>query len=294
MVKFCSTGYWHQRYAPCWEGRADNTRQRRKRSLALPTDKHLTAKVIERKDLSEDLWLIRVDPGGPFSFKAGQYATLGVDHEGQRIERAYSIVSSPYEEGALEFFIELVPQGALTPHLYKLQVGDTLLCRKISKGRFTLDLKSGRTNHLLLSTVTGIAPFVSYVRTLYRDWNSGTSPMPGNHRFFCLQGGSRSWEFGYREELERIAAEVPWFKFVATISRPWEDASWKGETGRVDDLVRKYIDQWGLKPTDTTGYLCGHPSMCENGQGILSRAGWQKGSIFEEVYFIPGKEAGAA
>ena len=44
-------------------------------------------------------------------------------------------------------------------------------------------------------------------------------------------------EFGYREELERLAAEVPWFKFVATINRPWEDAAWKGETGRVHNLV---------------------------------------------------------
>lgn len=105
------------------------------------TDKHYTARITERRDFSEDLWLIRVDPGGPFQFKAGQYATLGVDHGDQRIERAYSIVSSPYEE-ALEFFIE----------------------------------------------------------------------------------------------------------------------------------------------------LCGHPSMCENGQGILQRAGWLKGSMFEEVYFVPGKE----
>ena len=98
-----------------------------------PGDKHYVAKVLERKDLSEDLWLIRVDPGGPFSFKAGQYATLGVDHDGKRIERAYSIVSSPYEDG-LEFFIELVPQGELTPHLYKLHVGDSMLCRKSLKG----------------------------------------------------------------------------------------------------------------------------------------------------------------
>ncbi len=235
-------------------------------------EKHYTARVVERRDLSEDLWLVRVDPGGPFAFKAGQYATLGVEHAEKRIERAYSIVSSPY---------------------YKRQKGDTLLCRKIAKGRFTLDLRSGRTNHFLLATVTGIAPFVSYVRTLYRDWKSGNSPMPGPHKLFCLQGGSRSWEFGYREELEHMASEVPWFKYVATISRPWEDASWKGETGRVDDLVRKYVDLWRLRPDTTTGYLCGHPSMCENGQGILSRAGWQKGSIFEEVYFVPGKEAGA-
>src|SRR2546423_15290540 len=97
-------------------------------------EKHYLAKVIERKDLSEDLWLIRVDPGGPFSFKAGQYATLGVDHDGKRIERAYSIVSSPYEE-ALEFFIKVVPQGELTRHLSQLHPGDALLDRKISKER---------------------------------------------------------------------------------------------------------------------------------------------------------------
>lgn len=261
--------------------------------MALPADRHFTARILERRDLADDLWIIRVNPGGPFSFKAGQYATLGLDYEGRRIERAYSIVSSPYETDFLEFFIELVPHGELTPKLHNLQRGDTLLCRKISKGRFTIDLRSGRTNHLLLATVTGIAPFVSYIRTLYRDWKSGGSPMPGPHKFYCIHGGSRSWEFGYREELEKIASEVPWFKYVATISRPWENADWKGQTGRVDDLVRMYINDWRLQPAETTGYLCGHPAMCENGQGILSRAGWKNGSTFEEVYFVPGKEGGA-
>src|SRR5258705_4311099 len=90
-------------------------------------DKHYEATILERRELSEDLWLVKVDPGGPFQFKAGQYATLGVDVEGKRIERAYSIVSSPYEPG-LEFFVEFVPQGALTPHIYKLQAAVKLLC----------------------------------------------------------------------------------------------------------------------------------------------------------------------
>jgi ferredoxin/flavodoxin---NADP+ reductase len=258
--------------------------------LAPAGDKHYQATIVERRDLSEDLWLVKVNPGGPFQFKAGQYATLGVDHDGKRIERAYSIVSSPYEQEWLEFFLELVPQGELTPHLHKLQVGDKLLCRKIAKGRFTLDLRSGRTNHLLLSTVTGLAPFVSYVRTLFKDWKSGGSPMPGNHKLYCLQGGSRSWEFGYRDEMEQVAAEAPWFKYVTTVSRPWEDQDWRGETGRVDDLIRKYTDVWGLKAPETTGYLCGHPSMVENGREILERAGWKKDQLFEEVYFQPPKE----
>jgi ferredoxin--NADP+ reductase len=259
--------------------------------MAAARDKHYQATILERRDLSEDLWLVKIDPGGPIPFKAGQYATLGVEHDGKRIERAYSIVSSPYEQQWLEFFIELVPHGELTPQLYRLQPGDKLLCRKIAKGRFMLDLGSGRTNHLLLATATGLAPFVSYVRTLYQDWKSGGSPMPGNHRFFCVQGASRSLEFGYRDEMEKVAAEVPWFRYVGTVSRPSEDTEWAGESGRVEEVIRKYTEIWGLKPAETTGYLCGHPSMVRSGRAILERSGWRKDQLFEEVYFesAPGE-----
>jgi len=258
--------------------------------MAFASDRHFQARILERRDLSPDLWLLRLDPGGPFKFLAGQYATLGVEQNGKLIERPYSIVSSPYEP-TLEFFAELVPHGEFTPLLHNLKQGDNLLCRKIAKGRFTLDLRSGRLQHLLVSTVTGIAPFVSYIRTLYHDSRGSTSPMPGNHKLYCLQGASRSWEFGYGDELERYAAEVPWFKYVATVSRPWEDENWKDETGRVDDLLRKYADLWGLRPESTTAYLCGHPNMVENARGILQRAGWKKDATFEELYFQPGKPA---
>jgi ferredoxin--NADP+ reductase len=252
--------------------------------MSTSLDKHYHARILERRDISPDLWILRIDPGGPFKYLAGQYATLGVEHDGKKIERAYSIVSSPYED-ALEIFVELVPQGDLTPHLFRLNKGDALLCRKIAKGRFMLDLRSGRTHHLLVSTVTGIAPFVSYVRTLYRDWKNGNSSMPGEHKLYCLQGASRSYELGYREELERCAAEVPWLHYVPTVSRPWEDSNWNGEKGRADDLLRKYTDVWGLRPEGTTAYLCGHPNMVENSRGILQRAGWKQNAVQEEAYF---------
>ena len=261
--------------------------------MAVTSEKHYEARVVSRTQLTHDLFLMRVNAGGPWKHVAGQYATLGVEKEGKRIERAYSICSSPYE-GELEFFVETVPQGELTPLLDKLEVGDTLLCRKIAKGRFTLDLKSGRKKHLLLSTVTGVAPYVSYARTIFRDGKNGENGMPGEHQLFCLQGASLPTEFGYREELERYASEVPWLKYVPTVSRPWEDPTWSGETGRVDDLIRKYTDLWELKPAETTVYLCGHPTMIENGRGILKRAGWKKDAMFDEVYFIPGKENAVA
>src|SRR5438105_9696677 len=133
--------------------------------MASPEDKFFRARLIQREEFAADLWTARIDPGGAFKFVPGQYATLGIEKDGKRIERPYSIVSSPSED-EIEFFFELVPVGALTPLLHKLQPGDRLLMRKVPKGRFCLDTTSGKTNHLLISTVTGVAPFVSFVRTM--------------------------------------------------------------------------------------------------------------------------------
>jgi ferredoxin/flavodoxin---NADP+ reductase len=248
-------------------------------------DKFFHAQVVRRVDFAPDLWMFRVAAGGEFDFIPGQYATLGVESNGKRIERPYSIASSP-AEGELEFFFELVPEGALTPLLYKLQSGDRLLMRKIAKGKFSLDTQSGRTNHLLISTVTGVAPFVSYVRTLAKDWKEGR--FDGTHKLYLLNGASRPWEFGYREELTQFGAELPWFKYVPTVSRPWDHADWTGEMGRADDILRKYADHWELDPSNTTAYLCGHPEMIEHSKAILKRRGFvDKKAVKEEVYWIP-------
>lgn len=252
-------------------------------------DKHYRARITRRADFSPDLWAIRVDPGVEFPFAPGQYATLGVERDARRRERPYSIVSSPYER-ELEFFFELVPDGETTPPLYDLQVGEEVLVRKVPKGRFTLDTSNPqRKNHLLLCTVTGVAPFVSYVRTLFKDRNDGK--FSGDQNLFLLNAASRSWEFGYREELERFAAQAPWLTYVPTVSRPWEDETWKGEIGRADDVLRKYTDRWGLNGQNSIAYLCGHPEMIERSKGVLRRIGFQKEHLKEEIYWVPAKAA---
>ncbi|MGA7576385.1 MAG: hypothetical protein WCA97_20555 [Terriglobales bacterium] len=253
-------------------------------------DKHYRARITKRLDFAPDLWMIRVDPRAEFSFVPGQYATLGVERDARRLERPYSIASSRYER-ELEFFFELVPHGETTPPLYDLQLGDEVLVRKVAKGRFTFDSEQPeRANHLMVSTVTGIAPFVSFLRTLFKDWEEGR--FTGNHRLFLLNGASRPWEFGYREELENLAQRAPWFRCVFTVSRPWEDETWEGEVGRVDELIRKYADLWGCTGANSIAYLCGHPEMVEHGKGILKRIGFRKENVKEEVYWVPGKASG--
>ena len=240
--------------------------------------KHLRAQIVSRQDYAPDLWSIRIAPEQPLPFKPGQYATLGVPKDGKIIERPYSIVSSPAEP-EVEFFFELVPEGALTPLLHPLGTGAELLVRPACKGLFTLDRKSGRTRHLMVATVTGVAPFVSMVRTMVRQPEEG-------HQLFVLEGASRSWEFAYAHELEETARNHPWLKFFPTVSRVWEDPEWRGERGRVDDVLRKYTDLLGLTPENTSAYLCGHPTMIENARGMLRRAGFPKESVKEEIYFV--------
>jgi ferredoxin--NADP+ reductase len=249
-------------------------------------EKFYRARITHRDEFSAGLWKIRLDPGGPYDFAAGQFATLGVQTPEKLVERAYSIVSSPYER-ELELFIELVPGGELTPLLHALPSGAEVSLRKIAKGRFTLDLKSGHKNHLLLSTVTGVAPYMAYLRTLYKD--STENRFPADLHLYLINAASRSWEFGYHEEIAELASKAPWLTYLPTVSRPYEDTEWRGETGRVEDIIRKYTDLWELSGSDTTGYLCGHPQMIELGKGILLRRGFPKQSLKEEVYWIPPK-----
>lgn len=255
--------------------------------MATSADKFQKIHIIDRKDHSPDLWSIRARTEERLAFKPGQYATLGVEQGGKLIQRAYSIVSSPNEE-EIEFFFELVPQGELTPLLFPLQVGDAILMRRQAKGRFTLDEASGHRKHFLLATVTGVAPYISMVRTFARAAEEGRPP---GREMAVIQAASRSWEFAYRDELEKYASELSWLRYFPAVSRPWEDAEWKGETGRVEDIARKYLDSLAFEPADTTAYLCGHPQMIENCKGILKRRGFAKESIREEVYWIPAKPA---
>lgn len=251
------------------------------------SSKFYSARILERRDISADLWAFRVDPGGEFPYRSGQYATLGVITPEKHHERPYSIVSAPHEKYP-EFFFELVPHGQVTPRLNALRVGDEFTMRKSAKGNFTLDFSGQRSKHFLVATVTGVAPYVSYVRSLYHEWKA--AKFSGAHKLFILDGASRSWELGYSSELEKVAAEVPWLTYVPTVSRPWEDPKWNAETGRVDDLIRKYTDLWNLSPADTKIYLCGHPEMIEHTRGIVRRRGWMETAIQAEAYFVPPRQ----
>jgi ferredoxin--NADP+ reductase len=184
-----------------------------------------SGELVQRKDASAKLAIFWFRCDEPFSFTAGQYATLGIPCNEELVERPYSIVSSP-EERCLEFFIELVPDGLFTPRLWSMRLGSAIQIRRRVVGRFTLDHSINR--HLMIATVTGVAPFISMLRSHQLE----KQPVAGTHdQFLLIHGASRSEDFGpYYHELEKVSNEG-WLTYVPTISRPWEEANWRGETG---------------------------------------------------------------
>ena len=220
-----------------------------------PAPKLAEIKVLRRVDITPDLLLMWISRPEGFTFKAGQYCTIGSDG----VERAYSISSAPHEQD-IELFVELVPppEGNLTPLIWNMHEGDTLTIRPRAKGVFTL--KPQLPNQLLVATVTGVVPYISFLRDYLHNGREG-------HHFYVLQGASYLDEFTYLEELERLAAEYPdIITYVPTVSRPTEDHNkgWTGEAGRVNNIVQKYVDRFGLTPEDTLVYACGHPEMIED------------------------------
>jgi ferredoxin-NADP reductase len=228
-----------------------------------------TAVITKRVDYTNDLFSLWLKPELPhqFTYKSGQYCTIGVDN----VERAYSIVSAPHEP-SLELFIELVPEGELTPRLHKLKVGDRVSIRPSAKGVFVYNPKF--KNHLMVSTVTGVVPFVSIVRTALHHGLKGYE----DKHFYIIEGASYHDELVYDKELEAVARESPGtFTFVSTVSRPNDprNAGWKGEGGRANALVDKYAAQWGLTPANTLVYACGHPGMIEDVKARMMPKGFK-------------------
>jgi len=237
------------------------TQQQLDRQAKLPR-----ATIAKKQEVAEDLFLIWLRPEVPFNFKPGQYITIGTGG----IERPYSIASAPYED-MVELFIEhVLPEhgGKLTPLLWNQHVGETVSMRPKAKGIFVFQPKYH--NHVMVGTVTGVAPFVSMVRNALHEKIRG-------HHFFVMEGASHQDEFVYDTELERLAENNPdLLTFIPTVSRPEavRNLSWNGPTGRVNTLVEDYLAKWSLPKEDTLLYLCGNPGMIEWVTDALGNKGW--------------------
>jgi len=243
--------------------------------------------------------IIRVKPDGwQFPpFEAGQFVGLGLSPDAPRceeatqehkppqpdklIKRAYSIASSSTDQ-SVEFYITLIHSGQLTPRIFALKIGDRIWMGKKAVGMFTLDQIDPESNVIMIATGTGVAPYMSMLRT---------SALNRKGKLLVVQGASNSWDLGYSSELKLLDNMFTNFKYYPTITEPdKEPAGWEGDTRFVQDIwVSRLADKlWGFRPTpeNTHVFLCGNPKMVEGMKKLLAKEGFTEHSkrVFGQIH----------
>lgn len=258
-----------------------------------PTDPY-NATLIRCQEITPQLRILRVKPDAPdFEFSAGQFTVLGLTWGSPRlagtgdddypeekadklIRRAYSISSGSHEQESIEFYISLVTSGELTPRLFRLAENDRLFIGPKGKGVFTLDRAAPDKNIVLVATGTGLAPYISMVRTLALGEGCPTRNLT------ILHGARFSWDLGYRGELESLDRNCKNFHYIPIITRPQDDPAWKGRTGRLNDWVvnpeLSTVSQTPINPEHSEVFLCGHPDMVVGCAALLTEHGYSEGS----------------
>lgn len=245
----------------------------------------MQARLVSRVDLTPEAMIIKVLPEHDAlpEFIPGQYAELAVPKPGETkiIRRAYSIASAPDEKDGLEFYLVLVPGGDVTPNLFQLKPGDQLWLGPKIKGKFILDDVPSNKNLVMISTGTGIAPFVSMLRHYQgqnREQQNGEQQNRWQ-RFILIHGVRQEIDLGYRSELEHFSQENQNVHYLPTVSRAGQDSSWSGIRGRVQVVLEEghYQSIVGvpLDPATTHVFLCGNPEMIDSMEVLLGQKGFQ-------------------
>lgn len=238
----------------------------------------LNATIIKRIEVTKDLIILHIKPdAGVPEFHSGQYVALALPEESTNgdiseaeapkkgpklIKRAYSIGSTPHEKGHLEFYLAIVPEGQLTPKIAKLGEGGRIYVAPKITGTFTLKDVPGDRDLVLISTGTGIAPFMSMLRTP-TTWTLG-------RKITIIHGVRYPEDLAYRNELEQYFSDGKPIAYIPLASRA--DDSWRGERGRVQRLFTDKIV--ALDPNKQSIFLCGNPAMIEEMENYLISNGF--------------------
>lgn len=262
------------------------------------------ATVVGREEINPQLLILRVRPDADlFEFRPGQFAVLGMLGSAPRVaeavpedapgepdklvRRAYSIASASVERRYLEFYLTLITSGALTPRLFALAHGGRLFLGPKASGVFTIDRVAPAKAVVLIATGTGLAPYVSMLRTLLVN--------DSHRRFVVLHGARYSWDLGYRGELESLARLRPNFTYIPSITRPDQDPHFIGYTGRIQTLLEQGVVEREsgivLDPAQAEVFLCGNPDMVQlattllQGKGYATKGGAGATTIHVEEYW---------
>jgi ferredoxin--NADP+ reductase len=226
------------------------------------SEKWLTGKVVENRHWTETLFSLRVE-GAPLKFQAGQFVRIALDIEGQRVARAFSFVNPP-QDPLLEFYGVIVPEGPLSPRLARLRAGDALYVAPNPAGFLVLSEVPDAETLWLVSTGTGLAPFLSLLRT--------PEPWKRFKNVVVVHAVRYARELAYRELVAGTGA-----KYVTFVSRENAPRSLAGRIpAAIADGRLEAAAGVALRPENSHVMLCGNPQMLKDAQAALAARGMRK------------------
>jgi ferredoxin/flavodoxin---NADP+ reductase len=229
----------------------------------------LEGRVIENRHWTPALFSLRL-AGPAFSFEAGQFVKLALDIDGERVARPFSFVNAPGEL-PFEFYGVIVPGGPLSPRLACLQPGDSLMLSPKPSGFLVLSEVPPAEDLWLVATGTGIAPYLSILRS--------ATPWMRYARVILVHAVRRASELVYRDlinELQRTHGGR--FRSVAFVSR--EAAAGGALAGRIPAAIGdgrlEAAAGCPIAPERSQVMLCGNPDMVKDASAVLAARGLRK------------------
>jgi len=224
--------------------------------------KWLEGRVIENRHWTETAFSLRVE-APRLGFEAGQFVRIALEED---LARPFSFVNPP-QDPVLEFYGIVVPGGPLSPRLERLRAGDRLLVASNPAGFLVLSEVPDAKTLWVVSTGTGLAPFLSVLRT--------ETPWKRFRNVVLVHAVRHAAELVYQDLIRKISKEHG-LRTVTFVSREPSPGSLAGRIptairdGRLEQAAGLALDH------DAHVMLCGNPDMLKDAQAALAERGLRK------------------
>lgn len=224
--------------------------------------------IVENVHWTANLFSLKIDAEVD-NFKAGQFTSLALDINGERIARPYSYLSSP-DQRPLEFFFYTATDGVLSNAMVKLDRGDAIWIKQQANGFFILDEVPEADDLWMLGTGTGLAPFLSILNT--------DEPWQRFDNIVLVHAVRTQADLRYQDNIDHLKRKYgDRFAFQAFISREEIPGTIHGRIPLAIGnglLERSVFRKLGIYQSHIM--LCGNPDMVKDSVEALKTMGFSK------------------
>ena len=243
--------------------------------VEIPSDmlnaKEYATKVSKIEDLTYDIKLIEFQllSNETVTFKPGQYMQFKIP--GTDEFRAYSVASTPKENGLIQFMVRKVPDGLCSGYIHEqLEVDDEVTLTG-PYGDFFLQ-EDSQKDVICIAGGVGVPPLKSIIQHLF---DKGT-----NREVYYFFGARSVKDLYYYDIPKKLSETHKNFNYIPALSEPATEDNWTGETGFIHLALDKVIKEG----VPSEAYLCGPEPMINAVTNVLKAKGVKDQDIYYDKF----------